>query len=114
MFRGDVNLAAAGKASQVSTDYAGPAELAIDGVTDGDYAAAKSTTHTRQQADPWWIAAVSAYRSLTGRDPWISLMVVNEWEYGPLFYRGVMHEAREVGVSGINFIDSLPAAFPSQ
>jgi len=52
-------------------------------------------TYRVQQADPWWVAAVSAYRSLTGRDPWISLMVANEWEYGPLFYRGVMHEARD-------------------
>ena len=54
VFQGETNLALTGTASQVSTDYEGPAELAVDGNTNGDFHAAQSTTHTRQQADPWW------------------------------------------------------------
>jgi len=64
-------------------------------------------TYWVQQADPWWVTAVSAYRSLTGSDPWISLMMADDWEYGPLFYRGVTHEAREAGVAGISFHTTL-------
>ncbi|HSG69909.1 MAG TPA: DUF1553 domain-containing protein, partial [Planctomycetaceae bacterium] len=54
VFSGEKNIATAGKATQSSTDFNGPPELAIDGVTDGDYANAMSTTHTRNEADPWW------------------------------------------------------------
>lgn len=54
VYQGTTNLARNGRASQVSTDYEGQAERAIDGVTDGDYFAAHSTTHTRSQDDPWW------------------------------------------------------------
>jgi len=64
-------------------------------------------TYWLPQADPWWVSAVSEYQTLTGSDPWISLMLTSEWEYGPLFYRGVMNEAREAGVSGINFHTTL-------
>lgn len=48
------NLAPAGQASQISVDYDGPAQLAIDGNTDGDYFQAKSTTHTKAGDDAWW------------------------------------------------------------
>lgn len=54
VFQGNDNLARAGKAVQSSTDYGGAAERAIDGNTNGDYFAANSTTHTRQEKDPWW------------------------------------------------------------
>jgi hypothetical protein len=54
VFSGDENVAPKGKATQSSTDYNGPAELAIDNVTDGDYFTAKSTTHTKKQKSPWW------------------------------------------------------------
>jgi hypothetical protein len=47
------NVARRGAASQQSTDFGGPAELAIDGNTSGDYAAG-STTHTALADDPWW------------------------------------------------------------
>jgi hypothetical protein len=47
------NIAAAGQASQSSTAYAGPPELAIDGNTDGNFEA-KSVTHTETEQDPWW------------------------------------------------------------
>lgn len=48
------NVATQGKASQSSVDYNGPAKLAIDGNTNGDYVQAKSTTHTKQENNPWW------------------------------------------------------------
>jgi hypothetical protein len=48
------NLARAGAATQSSVDYGGPAELAIDGNTSGDFNAAHSTTHTAVSDDPWW------------------------------------------------------------
>jgi len=54
VLQGEQNLAGSGQASQSSTAFAGPARLAIDGLTDGDYAKAKSTTHTATEDDPWW------------------------------------------------------------
>jgi hypothetical protein len=54
VFSGGENIAPKGKATQSNTDYDGPAHLAIDGNTDGDYFKAKSTTHTRSEDDPWW------------------------------------------------------------
>jgi mono/diheme cytochrome c family protein len=54
VFRGSDNVARRGVASQSSTDYDGSPQLALDGNTDGNYAAAKSTTHTAASDDPWW------------------------------------------------------------
>ena len=54
VFSGASNLALHGEARQSSTASDGPAKLAIDGNTDGDYAKAKSTTHTATSTDPWW------------------------------------------------------------
>jgi len=54
VFRGVENVALKGDARQSSTDFDGPARLAIDGNTDGDFATAKSTTHTAVSDDPWW------------------------------------------------------------
>ena len=51
---GDENVARHGKAKQSSTDFNGPAKLAIDGNTDGNFTKAKSTTHTKESDDPWW------------------------------------------------------------
>ncbi len=50
----DTNLALKGEATQSSTDYDGPAKLAIDGNTNGQYHEAKSTTHTAISDNPWW------------------------------------------------------------
>ncbi len=47
------NVARQGKASQISTDYAGEATRAIDGNTNGEFAA-HSTTHTAATDNPWW------------------------------------------------------------
>ncbi len=54
VFSGADNVALRGEAKQSTTDFGGPANLAIDGNTNGDYQKAKSTTHTAVSADPWW------------------------------------------------------------
>jgi len=54
VFSGEKNLAQGGTAQQSSTDYDGPARLAIDGNTNGQYFDAKSTTHSKISNDPWW------------------------------------------------------------
>ncbi|MGZ0172594.1 MAG: DUF1553 domain-containing protein [Planctomycetales bacterium] len=54
IFSGADNIALRGVAKQSSTGFSGPANLAIDGNTNGDYQVAKSTTHTAVSADPWW------------------------------------------------------------
>ncbi len=54
VFQGDDNIALKGAATQSSTDYDGPAKLAIDGDTNGHYFEAKSTTHTKTEESPWW------------------------------------------------------------
>ena len=53
VFSGGSNVAPKGKATQSSTDYNGPAKLAIDGNTNGDFDR-KSVTHTKQDKSPWW------------------------------------------------------------
>ncbi len=54
VFAGGENTAKAGQARQSSTAYEGPARLAIDGNTNGDFNGARSTTHTETSTDPWW------------------------------------------------------------
>lgn len=54
VIRGGKNVALSGKASQSSTAYEGEPGKAIDGNRNGDYQAAKSTTHTAAEDDPWW------------------------------------------------------------
>jgi len=54
VFAGTDNLARKGKASQVSTAYDGPANLANDGNTDGEYFTGKSVSHTDAADNPWW------------------------------------------------------------
>jgi hypothetical protein len=53
-FQGEQNVALAGVATQSSTGFDGPPQLAIDGNTNGAYVEAKSTTHTQISNDPWW------------------------------------------------------------
>ncbi len=54
VMQGEKNLALSGTATQSSTAYDGPAQLAIDGVTDGDYFTSNSVTHTNPENNPWW------------------------------------------------------------
>ena len=53
VFKQDENIAPQGKARQSSTEFGGPAHLANDGNTDGEYTA-HSTTHTQASQNPWW------------------------------------------------------------
>ena len=53
VFSAGTNVATKGKATQSSTDYAGPPEYAIDGKTDGQFEN-KSVTHTAISDNPWW------------------------------------------------------------
>jgi hypothetical protein len=53
VFSGSDNVALKGEARQSSTAFDGPAKLAIDGNTDGNFDK-KSVTHTNVEADPWW------------------------------------------------------------
>jgi hypothetical protein len=53
VYSGADNIATKGEATQSSVDYGGPAKLAIDGNTDGNYEK-KSVTHTKAEQDPWW------------------------------------------------------------
>ena len=54
IFQGDKNIAQSGEARQSSTAFEGPAKLAIDGNTNGDFNGARSTTHTETSNSPWW------------------------------------------------------------
>ena len=64
VFQGTNNIARSGEARQSSTAYDGPARLAIDGNTSGDFAGARSTTHTETTADPWWELDLSSERGV--------------------------------------------------
>ncbi|MDG1898106.1 MAG: DUF1553 domain-containing protein [Fuerstiella sp.] len=63
IFSAGTNVAPEGKATQHSTDYAGPPELAIDGNTDGDFQK-RSVTHTDTVDDPWWEVDLGDVRSV--------------------------------------------------
>lgn len=54
VYQGDKNLAQSGEARQSTTAFDGPARLAIDGNTNGDFNGAHSTTHTETSNSPWW------------------------------------------------------------
>ncbi len=54
VFSGADNVALKGKATQISTDFEGNAELANDGNTNGQYFEGKSVSHTATANDPWW------------------------------------------------------------
>ncbi len=53
VFNGADNVAVKGEAKQVSTDYGGTPERAIDGKTDGVYSN-NSVSHTAAAENPWW------------------------------------------------------------
>jgi hypothetical protein len=59
VFSGGANVAPAGSASQSSTAYNGPADLAIDGDTSGKF------THTAKSSSPWWEVDLGAEREIS-------------------------------------------------
>ncbi|MSU36303.1 MAG: DUF1553 domain-containing protein [Pedosphaera sp.] len=70
VFHGTENIALQGEARQSSTAYNGPAKLAIDGNTNGNYAGGKSTTHTETTADPWWELDLRSVQAVSGLTVW--------------------------------------------
>lgn len=66
---GGQNVAGQGKATQNSVDFSGPAELAIDGNTDG-YFANKSVTHTAISDNPWWELDLQSLRPIEKISVW--------------------------------------------
>ena len=95
VFAGQANVAKGGEATQSSTGFGGPAALAIDGNTDGRYAAAMSTTHTAISDDPWWEL------DLKSPQPIERLMVWNRTDEGTVerlknFRITILDEQRQV------------------
>ncbi|HEX7449307.1 MAG TPA: DUF1553 domain-containing protein [Pirellulales bacterium] len=100
-FHGADNVAVRGEASQSSTAFDGPAQLAIDGNTDGHFTQAKSTTHTAVSENPWWEVDLKSEQpldrivvfnrtdgALEGRLAGYRLLVLNErrepvWQQSP-------------------------------
>lgn len=63
VFSGKENIAGTGEATQSSTALNAPANLAIDGKTDGNFDA-KSTTHTEKSENPWWELDLKAMQQI--------------------------------------------------
>ena len=53
VFSSGTNIAAGKPTKQSSTDFAGPAEYAVDGNTSGNFDH-KTVTHTANEKNPWW------------------------------------------------------------
>jgi len=68
------NVARAGAATQSSTAYEAPAELAIDGNPNGDFENAKSCSHTAEPetdpAPPWWEVDLGEVRPIDSVTVW--------------------------------------------
>ncbi len=69
VFADGTNVATTGKASQSSTAFDGPAELAIDGKTTGVFTD-KSTTHTATSSSPWWELDLGKTTAINKVDVW--------------------------------------------
>ncbi|MFY9254245.1 MAG: DUF1553 domain-containing protein [Fuerstiella sp.] len=63
VFSGGKNVAMGGQVTQHSTAFGGPANLAVDGNTDGDFQK-NSVTHTDTVDDPWWEVDLGALQSI--------------------------------------------------
>ena len=63
-FAQTANLAQGKSASQSSTSFGGSASRAIDGNTNGIYRSS-STTHTNNQAQPWWQVDLGSINNIT-------------------------------------------------
>lgn len=59
-------------------------------------------TYWVPQNPPYWLTAIADYKALTASNPWVSFLLVDEWEYSPRFYRGLIHYVRESGIDGFN------------
>ena len=66
---GGNNLALGGRATQSSTGFNGPPELAVDGNTSGVYEDG-SVTHTATERDPWWEVTLAEPAPIHGLRVW--------------------------------------------
>lgn len=119
VFQGADNIAPKGEASQNSTDYDGPAKLAIDGNTNGHYYEAKSTTHTAAGDDPWWEVDLKSEQKIDRITLWnrtdgagerlanFKLLVLND-KHEPIWQKDVAAQPNpnaEFSVNGQRAID---------
>jgi hypothetical protein len=54
-----------------------------------------------------WLATIDEFQTITGKDPWITVAMVDEWEYTPRFFRGVANLARQQGIGGFTLHTTL-------
>lgn len=119
VFQGTENIATKGEAKQISTDYDGPAKLAIDGNTNGHYYEAKSTTHTAAGDNPWWEVDLKSEQKIDRITLWnrtdgagerlsnFKLIVLND-KHEPLWQQDVgphPNPSAEFSVNGQRAID---------
>ncbi|MGE3408892.1 MAG: DUF1553 domain-containing protein [Pirellulales bacterium] len=123
VMRGAENIATAGEATQSSTDYNGPANLAIDGNTDGEFTKG-STTHTAQSDDPWWEVDLKSQQPLDRLVVWnrtdatvssrladFRIQILNE-NREPVWQQTVAappNPSSEISLSGLREIDFATA-----
>ncbi len=69
VFSGDKNIALNRSAIQSSTAYNGPAKLAVDGNTSGDFNK-KSVTHTNNEKNPWWQVDLGSVQTIDRISLW--------------------------------------------
>lgn len=119
VFSGADNLALRGEATQSSTDFDGPARLAVDGNTNGHFTEGKSTTHTAVSDDPWWEVDLKSAQPIDRVVLWnrtdnklhvrlanFRVAVLNE-KREPVWERTVAeppHPSAEFGLSGVRSI----------
>jgi hypothetical protein len=107
VFKGTENIAHKGEAKQSSTTFEGPAKLALDGNTDGQFEK-KSVTHTASEKDPWWEVDLKSAQPLDKIVVWNRLGPVEDRLAG---YRvEVLNDKREVIWSAVNKSTPKPSA----
>ena len=119
VFQGQENIALKGDATQSSTDYDGPARLAVDGNTNGHFFEAKSTTHSAISENPWWEVDLKSEQMIDRISIWnrtdgagdrlvnFKLMILNE-KREPVWQRDVgtrPDPSAEFAVNGQRSVD---------
>jgi len=123
VFSGADNVARMGEAKQISTDYDGPPQLAIDGNTSGEYAN-KSVTHTAAADNAWWEVDLKADQPLDRIVVWnrtdagtdarltnwrVSVLSANRdvvWEFKST---DLIKPSRELSLSGVRDVKFVAA-----
>jgi hypothetical protein len=58
---------------------------------------------------PYFLTAITDFQAITGEDPTVSFNLVDEWEYTPDFYAGLLRKVRTYGISGFDLHTALSA-----